>query len=222
MTENWLNQFDGLGALEPAVRDRLLSASTQVTIPAGETVFRPGDECQNYLLMVDGRIKVQMTSESGREIVLYRVEAGETCVLTTSCLLANELYNAEAVTENTCLAIAVPSTIFRELMGQSEALRDFVFKTYGTRIADLLMVVEEVAFKRLDIRLAAILLESLQGIDPVITQTHQQLATELGTAREVISRQLKDFERRGWITLQRGRITVLSPEKLKQLAENSA
>lgn len=218
MEINWIHQFPNLNSLEPEVRQTLENAVEIIEVPAGHVVFRPGDECQNYLLMLDGRLKVQMTAETGREIILYRVESGQSCVLTTSCLLAHELYNAEAMTETPCRAIAIPAHMFRDLIGRSEVLRDFVFKTYGNRIADLMMVVEEVAFKRLDIRLARLLTECGKEDDRVITQTHQQIATELGSAREVISRQLKDFERRGWIALQRGKIEILNLSALEALS----
>jgi CRP/FNR family transcriptional regulator len=217
MSSSWLDRFPGLRALEPETAASLEKGAQLVDLPAGQTVFGAGDECHNYLLVIDGSVRVQMTSESGREIVLYRVDSGESCVLTTSCLLAHETYAAEGITETPVHAVAIPARLFLDLLGRSAALRSFVFTTYGSRIAELMMLVEEVAFGRLDIRLARFLLK--HGAGDEVGATHQTLAVELGTAREVVSRQLKDFERHGWVKLSRGRIRVLNPEALHRLAD---
>ncbi len=218
MNENWIARFPALAKLEPDARKSLEARSRIVALPAGETVFRGGDECQNYLLVLDGSVRVQMTAESGREIVLYRVDPGETCVLTTACLLAHEAYSAEAVTESAVRAVAIPAGTFRELLGRSTVLRDFVFMTYGSRIADLMLLVEEVAFGRIDLRLARFLVEHA-GAGGTLDATHQAVAVELGTAREVVSRQLKEFERKGLVTLSRGRITVTDRAALQALGD---
>ena len=214
---SWLDRFPALAALEPETAKALVKGARVADLPAGQTVFRGGDECRDYLLVMDGSVRVQMTAESGREIVLYRVDAGETCVLTTACLLAHEAYSAEGVTETPVRAVVIPAGLFLDLLGRSEALRAFVFLTYGTRISNLMMLVEEVAFGRIDLRLARFLVE--RSTTGAIEATHQALAVELGTAREVVSRQLKEFERRGWVELSRGRIGVLAPAALERLGE---
>lgn len=216
MTSSWLDRFPGLRALEPETAAALNKGAQLVDLPAGHAVFGAGDECRNYLLVIDGSVRVQMTSESGREIVLYRVDSGESCVLTTSCLLAHETYAAEGVTETPVHAVAIPARLFLDLLGRSAALRSFIFTTYGDRIAGLMMLVEEIAFGRLDLRLARFLL--LHATEDQIGVTHQALAVELGTAREVVSRQLKEFERRGWVELSRGRIRLLDPSALERLS----
>ncbi len=215
MSSSWLDRFPGLRALEPETAAALERGAQLVDLPAGQTVFGTGDECHNYLLVLDGSVRVQMTSESGREIVLYRVDSGESCVLTTSCLLAHEAYAAEGITETLVRAVAIPARLFLDLLGRSPALRNFVFTTYGSRIADLMILVEEVAFGRLDLRLARFLLK--RGVQHEVDMTHQALAVELGSAREVVSRQLKEFERHGWVKLSRGRIRVLDPAGLERL-----
>lgn len=217
MSSSWLDRFPALRALEPETASVLEKGAQLVDLPAGQTVFGTGDECHNYLLVIDGSVRVQMTSEFGREIVLYRVASGESCVLTTSCLLAHKTYAAEGVTETPVRAVAIPARLFLDLLGRSPALRSFVFATYGSRIADLMMLVEEVAFGRLDFRLARFLLK--HGAEDEIGVTHQALAVELGTAREVVSRQLKEFERRSWVKLSRGRIRVLDPAALERLSD---
>ena len=217
MSSSWLDRFPALQALEPETAAALKRGAQLVDLPAGQAVFGTGDACHNYLLVIDGSVRVQMTSESGREIVLYRVDSGESCVLTTSCLLAHETYAAEGVTETPVRAVAIPARLFLDLLGRSAALRNFVFTTYGSRIADLMMLVEEVAFGRLDLRLARFLLK--HGVGDELDATHQALAVELGTAREVVSRQLKEFERQGWVKLSRGRIHVLDPVALQHLSD---
>jgi CRP/FNR family transcriptional regulator len=186
-----------------------------MTIPPGVTVYREGDACENFFLVLDGSVRVQKLSESGREIVLYRVEAGQSCVLTTTCLLAHERYAAEGITETEVRAVSIPLARFHEALARSPGFRDFVFTSYGVRISDLILLVEEVAFGRIDLRLAQLLLDQAKG--ELLEATHQQLAAELGTAREVISRQLKEFERRGWVQLGRGRIQVLDRDGLAAL-----
>ncbi len=219
MADTWIGQFPGLAALEPAISAELARIAQVADLPAGQAVFTPGDECRNYLMVLSGSVRVLMTAENGREIVLYRVAAGETCVLTTACLLAHEAYSAEGVTETPVRAAVVPAGPFLDLLGRSNALRGFVFAAYGNRVADLMLLVEEIAFGRLDLRLARFLVqqESAKGM----AMTHQALAVELGTAREVVSRQLKEFERRGWVALHRGRIEVLDQAALAGFADHS-
>ncbi|HTH17071.1 MAG TPA: Crp/Fnr family transcriptional regulator [Magnetospirillum sp.] len=184
-------------------------------MPAGTVLFQDGSECQAYVLVLDGSVRVQKVSENGREIVLYRVEAGQSCVLTTNCLIAREDYAAQGIAETDIRALVLPAATFRALLAKSEAFRDFVFSAYATRIGDLLMLIEEVAFGRIDVRLAGWL---RQRAGSAIRVTHQEVAVELGTAREVISRQLKEFERRGWVALGRGRIEVTDAAGLATLS----
>lgn len=149
--------------------------------------------------------------------MLYRVTGGESCIMTTACLLSQDTYNAEGLTETPVQAVAIPKAAFDELMARSAEFRRFVFSDYASRITDLLHVVEEVAFERIDKRLAQKLLERA---DPQgqLSATHQDLAVELGTAREVVSRHLKEFQRRGWLELTRGQISVTNRPGLEGLA----
>lgn len=194
--------------LEPATRETLVNKSRVITLPEGALIFGPGKAPDHLLFLLEGTVRVQQTSEQGREIVLYRVNAGESCVLTTACLLAYEDYTAEGIAETSVEAAAIPKAVFDEIIAQSPVFRSFVFSAYSRRITDLFHVIEEVAFQRMDIRMAEKLLE-LSGTDGQIRATHQQMAAELGTAREVVSRILSEFQRRGWISLSRGVIRVL-------------
>jgi CRP/FNR family transcriptional regulator len=216
MTETWRELFPDLAGLEPGATAVLERDLQFASLPAGTVAFRSGSACETYLFILAGLVRVQMTSETGREIVLYRVEAGETCILTTACLMAGRDYPAEAVVESEVRAAVLPSAAFKTLLALSARFREFVFAAYGTRLLDLMLVVDEVAFRRIDLRLARFLLDR-RDEDGRVALTHQELATELGTVREVVSRQLKDFERRGWVTLDRRRILIHAPEALAAL-----
>jgi CRP/FNR family transcriptional regulator len=196
---------------------RIARAVREINLPAATLAFRQGDGCANYLLVIEGSIKVLARSESGREIVLYRVQRGESCVLTTSCLLSRSHYPAEGISESPVRALALPAATFHEGLAESEAFRQFVFNAYGQRLAEVITLVEEISFGQINRRLARYLLQHASENELVIT--HQGLATELGSAREVISRQLKDFEQHGWIEQQRGVIRLRNPEGLNSVAQ---
>lgn len=215
---NWRLSFPGLGNISDDV-SRLLDEKAQpIELDQGAVIFGPGSPAENLLLLISGTVRVQQLSEAGREIILYRVHGGESCVLTTACLLAFEDYSAEGIAETDIQAILIPRNDFDTLMSVSKEFRAFVFEAYSKRITDLFLVIEEIAFKRMDIRVAQKLLE-LGDVQGLLHLTHQQLAIELGTAREVISRQLKEFERRGWLSLSRGTIMLIQADQIKRLAQ---
>jgi CRP/FNR family transcriptional regulator len=213
----WIDQFKGLSGLSPSIREMLVNRSTVVDVPEGTVIFGPGKAPDNLLLLLKGTVRVQQLSESGREIVLYRVNAGESCVLTTACLLAYEDYSAEGIAETDVSAVAIPRSVFDDLVSQSEIFRRFVFSAYSRRITDLFYIIEEIAFRRVDLRLAQKLIERAHGTDEV-KATHAQMASELGTAREVVSRQLSEFQRRGWIAQSRGEIHLADRAALEAFA----
>ena len=217
MAENWQQTFPNLNQVNDAVINDLMNNAGSITMPAKTTAFHQGDACSNYLLILSGSIKVMTRAENGREIVLYRLGDGDSCVLTTSCLFGNARYPAEGVSETDVTALAIPAEEFHRAIQQSKPFREFVFSSFSSHLGSLISLVEEVAFGRLDIRLARHLLK-LAGSNHVLETTHQQLATELGSAREVISRQLKDFESRGWLKLQRGSIEIIDKQSLQSLA----
>mgnify|MGYP001812732695 CR=1 FL=1 len=217
MTVNWQQTFPHLNQVNDAVINDLMNNAGTITMPAKATAFHQGDACSNYLLILSGSIKVMTRAENGREIVLYRLGDGDSCVLTTSCLFGNARYPAEGVSETDVTALAIPADDFHRAIQQSRPFREFVFSSFSSHLGSLISLVEEVAFGRLDIRLARHLLK-LAGNHQVLETTHQQLATELGSAREVISRQLKDFESRGWLKLQRGSIEIIDTQSLQKLA----
>ncbi|CAO3410667.1 Crp/Fnr family transcriptional regulator [Azospirillum largimobile] len=209
--------FPTLSDLEADAAAFLGNAGRRVNVPRGTVLFRAGDRCHTFMMVLDGAVRVQMASETGREIVLYRVSRGETCIVTTACLLTDNPYSAEAVAETDIDAVALAAGPFHDLVARSAAFRNFVFASFGNRLTGMMMLIEEVAFGRVDLRLARFLTERRDGACGLDT-THQALAVELGTAREVVSRQLKEFERRGLVALSRGRVQLLDPAALAALA----
>ena len=220
MIADWTERFQGTAALPRPVRDRLLKVARTIEMPKGALVFGPTNIPDSFFFLYDGRIRVSQSSDTGRDIVLYRVDAGESCVLTTACMLAEEAYNAEGIAETDITAIVLPKLAFDRLVAEEEAFRKFVFAAYSRRLIDLLRVVDDVAFGHMDVRLAERLL-ALSGDFKEIAATHQQLASELGTAREVISRILQDFQKREMIAQSRGRIALLDKPALKELAASA-
>ncbi|PWC43542.1 Crp/Fnr family transcriptional regulator [Azospirillum sp. TSO22-1] len=214
---DWLDAFPALARLEADAMALLAAEGMRVHMPRGTVLFQAGALCQSYLMMLDGSVRVQMVSESGREIVLYRVARGETCILTTACLMTRTGYSAEGVGETDIDAVGLGAAGFHALLARSAVFRDFVFASFGNRLTGMLALVEEVAFGRVDLRLARFLVEHRDAAGGLDT-THQALAVELGTAREVVSRQLKEFERRGLVELTRGRVLVRDVRGLEGLA----
>ncbi len=212
-----IDRLGPLSALPAPLRDEVARRSAYVRVPAGSVVFSSGQEAANLLFVLSGGVRVSQTSESGREVVLYRVSAGESCVMTTACLLAGAPYSAEGVAETDVEAVAIPQSVFDDLAGRSSAFRAMIFEAYARRLTDLFQVIDDVAFGRVDIRLAQRLVALAAGEDE-LRVTHQQLAAELGTAREVVSRQLQEFQRRGWIAQSRGRIEIADRAGLARLA----
>lgn len=216
---DWTERFQGTRSLPQTVRDRLRKVAKIRTYAKGQNVFGPRNIPDSLLFLLDGTIRVSQTSENGRDIVLYRVDAGESCVLTTACMLAEEAYNAEGLAETDITVVVLPRPAFDVLVADEPSFRNFVFAAYSRRLIDLLRVVDDVAFGRIDVRLADRLL-ALAGGDSEIAATHAQIASELGTAREVVSRVLHDFQKRGYIAQSRGRIEITDKPALRALADS--
>jgi CRP/FNR family transcriptional regulator, anaerobic regulatory protein len=194
----------------------LIGASSLVTFPAGKQLFYSGASCGSYLLVLTGTVKVQIMSEAGREVLLYHVRSGDSCVLTTSCLLSGDCYPAEGIAETEVQAFAMSAQAFYRCMEMSAFFREFVFKNFSARLSKLIGRMETVVFETIDQRICKALLAS--G-DKSVLKTHQELAYELGTAREVVSRHLKSFEHEGWISLKRGTIEIVNRAALQGICD---
>jgi CRP/FNR family transcriptional regulator len=196
----------------------VLDGARPVTMPADHPVFHAGSPCENYVLLLEGSVRVQVIGEGGREAILYRVLPGQSCVLTTCCILSGEDYPAEGFTETPVRALAVTKPTFDRALENAPAFRRFVFANLGGRIADVIARMEEVAFRPVERRLASHLL-SRANERGAIHSTHQEIAVELGTAREVVSRHLKRLEAAGLVELGRSAVRVSKPNELRCLAK---
>ena len=207
--------YPALTSLDDARFDRLLAASHLFEVPAGAVLFDEESPCQAFPLLVEGTIRVSKLGSNGRELQLYRVVPGEACIVTSSCLLGQVAYNARGVAETPIVAVALPQPVFSRLLSEHQPFRDYVFGLFAERIAELMQLVEAVAFQRLDQRLATLLL----GKGRVIHVTHQALADELGSVREIVSRLLKTFAEQGLVSLGREQIEIVDPARLRQIAQ---
>ncbi|MFO1034335.1 MAG: Crp/Fnr family transcriptional regulator [Hyphomicrobiales bacterium] len=206
-----------LATLEDTAKSLILKQMRTLVLPAGGRAFRPGAECLSYIMVKKGAVKVSVATESGREIVLYRVQDGQTCVLTTAGLMANGHYDVEGVAETETEAIILPKSAFEELLATSPAFRNFVFTSFGERLQSLITLVQEVTLRHVDRRLARHLLRmARQG---VVEATHQAIAQDLNSAREVITRLLNEFAEKGWVELSRGRVALKDALALEELAD---
>ena len=197
---------------------RLFDTSMPVSLDGNQTVFHKGDDCKNYLIILDGQVKVFTRAENGREILLYRLFSGDSCVLTTSCLFSNKNYPAEGKTETPVTALAIPAARFNAALQQSTTFREIVFSAFSSHLSELITLVEEVAFGKIDSRLAKLLLQQCDE-NGTLTSTHQNIATELGSAREVISRQLKELETKGYLIINRGHIKIIDLPTIQKISQ---
>jgi CRP/FNR family transcriptional regulator, anaerobic regulatory protein len=183
-------------------------------IPAGQDVFVEGDRVDNIALLLSGVVRVYKVGETGREITLYRFGLGQSCILTANAILSQKSFPAIATVEEDAEAVIVPAQIFRGWVNRYDLWREFVFELLSDRLATVMAVVDELVFKRMDRRVAAVLLNQARVRNPVRI-THQEIAAELGSSREVISRILEDFSKEALIEAGRGTIEVLDLKGLE-------
>lgn len=188
-------------------------------IPRGTILFRPGDAAQGFVVVLSGRIEVRLTATSGREILLYAVEPGESCVQTTLGLMGDELYSGEATTATEAEVVVIPRPVFLRLIDEDDGFRRFVMRAFGQRMAELTHLLEQVAFGRIEVRLATALLDLAEG--DVVDATQAELAARIGSAREVVSRRLEAFERHGWVAVERGHVRLRDLSELQRLADQA-
>lgn len=210
-----LQQYPMLRELPAAERDSLLASASVMHVPAGTVVFDENQPCQGFPLLLSGSIRVIKAAPNGRELQLYRVVLGESCILTSSCLLGHTRYQARGVSEEALEMVLLPASSFNVLLGKHEAFRNYVFLLFSDRLTDLMQLVSAVAFQKLDQRLAKLIVNKP---NPIHT-THQALADELGSAREIVSRLLKGFAEQGWVKLGREQIEITDTASLRKFAE---
>ena len=207
-------QFPAFAAVTGADGAAFAERTVLGRVPAGATYLHEGDTCAAIALVIEGRLRVSKASTSGREITLYHIVPGETCILSASCLLAGAHYPANAVVVDDVVAALVPGDVFRRLFDVVPAVRMFVLNHFTERLATTMALVEEVAFRHVDQRAARWLAESGERGE-VLTMSHEDIAAHLGSARVVVSRILEDFQSRGWVTLGRRRVEIADADALR-------
>lgn len=193
-----------------------LNGKTQ-RLPQGTQLFTFDDPCEHYVLVLEGQVRVELSSITGQQLTLYRIAQGQSCVLTTSCLMSGNNYSAQAIAETSVEITLLPQRNFTEMLEESSAFRQFVFDGFSERLATMMQRTSELATYSIDQRLAAALLarSELQQ-DRMLHITHEELAVEIGTAREVVSRRLGSFEKAGMIKKHRRNLEILDESLLKQ------
>ena len=199
------------------VQAELFEHAALVQIPAHQFICLEGNKCSGIPLVLEGRARVYKLSEAGREITLYRVEPGDSCILTASCIMSGIEFPAFVATETDVEAIVVPPAVLHRWVNQYEVWNEFLWAMLASRFAEVISLVQEVAFQRVDKRTADYLVQAADA-DGLIKKTHQDIAADLGTSREVISRILKEFEHSGLVTLSRGEIHAMDLIELRRTA----
>ena len=216
--ERLLQRYPVLNHLPAELLKRLEAEAVTIQAPAGRRLFGEGSPCTHYPLLVEGIIRATKSSPDGHEILLYRLNPGESCVITVVALLGSTAYPAIGAAEADLLVFGVPRALFEEMILRVPQFREFVFGYLSQRMAHLMALIDDVAFRRVDQRLASRLLAA----DAPIAVTHQMLADELGTTREVVSRTLEAFQENGVLKLGRKRIEVLDRQALDRAQRPTA
>lgn len=199
-------------AIEALARSATLSSA-----PQGAKLFASGDVCENFIILASGCARVQLSTKTGRDIMLFRLNRGQSCALTTSCLLSESPYYAEGIAETDLEIISIPASAFQSALAASPNMMRFLLSDYASRVAELTTIVDRLVHRDLNVELAALLLLKVDRAG-MVTSSHQALADELGTAREVVSRKLKDWEKQRWVTLRRGALSLKNLEAIRRLA----
>jgi CRP/FNR family transcriptional regulator len=208
----------GQGARSPLSAE-LLASLPAVRARTGQVMFRAGDKCTGLLLLQSGTIRVQLTTDSGRQVTLYRVVPGEACVLSTQCLMTGDVYRADGIAETDIVGRFMPAGRVEDMISTDPAFRRMIFSHYGERLIDLVGLVEGLLGAPVESRLAQHLLDAANG-EGIVVLTHQAIAADLGTAREVVSRHLKQLERRGFLRIARGRISLVDRAALRAVSQS--
>ena len=210
-----MDWISGMGPVSPQTKAELLALPAR-SLPRGMDLFAPGDRAKGYPVVLSGRVEVSLTGPNGREILLYAVEPGQSCVQTTLGLLGDEPYTGTAATVVDCETVIIPKPLFLRLMDADAAFRGFVLRSFGQRMGDLTRLLEQVAFGKVEARLALALLDLADG--QVVRATQSEIAARIGSAREVVSRKLDVFAKSGWVTTERGEVHLHDPAALRRAA----
>lgn len=187
------------------------------------TVIHDGSEnCTGLLLITAGRIRIYTLSEEGKEITLYRLLERDICLFSASCMIQSIQFDVMAEAESECLYLHIPGNVYGVLMKESAAVANYTNELMATRFSDVMWLMNQILYKKMDSRLAAFLLEEASFSGSMdIKMTHEEIARHLGSAREVISRMLKYFSEEGFVSLFRGGVSIENAETLSEIAEES-
>lgn len=191
----------------PELRSKMLRAARHVRLEPGEWLFREGERASQFAAVGVGSIRVFRIGATGRQITLYHVRGQESSLVGMLSVLLDRPVVATAQAEVATELVVVPAAALREWVSTSDAMRNFIFETMTRALVDVTSLLEDVAFRTIESRLVDLLLKHADE-EQVIRMRHDEIAAELGTAREVVSRLLEGFERRGAIVLSRGRIQL--------------
>lgn len=215
---SWAADAPGLETLSDRDRARL-DRLNPLDLPKGARLFQPGDAIQGYAIVLSGRVDVRLTTASGREILLYSVVPGQSCIQSTLGLMGGDThYTAEAETTGPTRLVLLPRHDYDALMEDSPAFRDVVFSAFGSRMKSMMELLEKLAFQTVECRLAEHLLRQLPEGETTLRSTQAELAAAVGTAREVVSRKLENWATKGWVTTARGKVTINDPNRLHKIA----
>jgi CRP/FNR family transcriptional regulator len=217
--DRWVDRFPFIGELAADEFAKFAEVVQFPVLEAGQIAYRQEWECPNYIMCIDGRTRVFKTNNAGREVLIYKVESGGTCVLTTQCLLSNTNFPAESVAEARTELATLPKSSFHKFMAEIPAFRDFVIGDYARLLGTMFSLIDTIAFATIEQRLARRLLVEAAETH-VVDKTHQQLASDIGSVREIVSRHLGDWERRGWIKSNRGQVQILDKSALASRQAN--
>lgn len=193
--------------------------SSYFQYPADKIIMKEGFTCNNVAFLLHGSIRVEGLSEDGREITLYRIREGEICLLTISCIMNNSPFLGLAVVEEEAEMVALPSQIFQKLMLKNQKFQEYIFQRVFMHLKDVMLTVERLAFESVEGRIAGFLYQLYldQGMK-TLSLTHAEIAREIGSAREVVSRRLKKLEEKEILLLTRGKVLLLDVDSLKSRA----
>lgn len=217
--EKFKASFPFLNKLKPDMLKKFNKTIKIAKYTIGTVILEEGSSCSNMVFVLDGIIRVYKLSPQGKEVTLYRLGNGETCVLSISCIMGNTNYPAIAEVEEEATLGTIPIEFYKELFLAEAACQEFIFNTVSTRLQEVMLLIDEVVFKNMDERLAKFILQNIDknDIQGKLDMTHEKIAIELGTAREVVSRLLKDFEKKNIVSLSRGKIIVINTEFLEKI-----
>ncbi len=209
--------FPFLADSQQPLRDDFFRHASRIHLPAGQTIAYPGDECAQFILIISGHLRIFRATDNGREITLYRLGTGESCVLTAACIMGRQGFPAEARSTSPIDAVTIPAQQARNWLTSWPAWCTFTFGLVSQRLAEVIAMLEEVAFQRMNVRIAHYLLTLSTSDENPLHITHQQIADDLGTSREVVSRIIKSFEREHLLRASRKTISIIDRQRLLAL-----